>query len=131
MYGAINFDFSELAGGFDDKGKASKEDQNDSGHLVPLQIPRELLMHYAYVLLSEKDSKFYTGQTNDLKRRIQEHQSGNVRSTWNRKPLKLIYYEACLDEDDAKQREIYLKSGKGKKYIKNRLKRYLENLVTG
>ena len=88
-------------------------------------------MHYVYVLLSEKDSKFYTGQTNDLKRRIQEHQSGNVRSTWNRKPLKLIYYEACLDEDDAKQREIYLKSGKGKKYIKNRLKRYLENLVTG
>ena len=85
-------------------------------------------MHYVYVLLSEKDSKFYTGLTNYLKRRIQEHQSGNVRSTCNRKLLKLIYYEACLNEDDAKQREMYLKSGMGKKYIRNRLKRYLENL---
>jgi len=85
-------------------------------------------MHYVYILLSEKDGKFYTGLTNNLKRRIQEHQSGNVRSTWNRRPLKLIYYEACLNEDDAEQREIYLKSGMGKKYIRNRLKRYLENL---
>lgn len=85
-------------------------------------------MHYVYILLSEKDGKFYTGLTNNLKRRIQEHQSGNVRSIWNRRPLKLIYYEACLNEDDAEQRETYLKSGMGKKYIRNRLKRYLENL---
>ncbi len=59
---------------------------------------------------------------------MQEHQSGNVRSTWNRKPLELIYYETCLNEDDAKQREMYLKSGMGKKYIRNRLKRYLKYL---
>ena len=85
-------------------------------------------MHYVYLLLSEKDDKFYTGSTNDLKRRLYEHNSGNVRSTRNRRPLKLIYYEACLNDDDAKQREIYLKSGMGKKYIRNRLRRYLENL---
>ena len=84
-------------------------------------------MYYVYVLLSEKDGKFYTGLTNNMKRRFQEHQSGNVRSTWNRRPLKLIYYEACLNEGDAEQREIYLKSGMGKKYIRNRLKRYLIN----
>ena len=85
-------------------------------------------MHYVYILHSKKDSKFYTGLTNDLKRRMKEHQSGNVKSTLNRRPLELIYYEACLNEDDAKQREMYLKSGMGKKYIRNRLKRYLENL---
>lgn len=59
---------------------------------------------------------------------MKEHQSGTVRSTWNRGPLELIYYEVCLNEDDAKQRELYLKPGLGKKYIRNRLKRYLENL---
>ena len=85
-------------------------------------------MHYVYILQSKKDGNFYTGSTNDLKRRLHEHQSGNVRSTWNRRPFELVYYEACLNEDDAKQRESYLKSGMGKKYIRNRLKRYLENL---
>ena len=85
-------------------------------------------MHYIYILQSKKDHKFYTGVTNDLKRRMKQHQSGTVRSTWNRRPLELIYYEACLNEDDAKQRELYLKSGMGKKYIRNRLKRYLDNL---
>ena len=85
-------------------------------------------MYYVYLLLSEKDGKFYTGSTNDLKRRLQEHNSGNVRSTYNRRPLKLIYYEACLNETDEKQRELYLKSGMGKKYLRNRLKQYLEDL---
>ena len=85
-------------------------------------------MYYVYVLLSEKDGNFYTGSTNNLKRRLQEHKSGNVESTMHRKPLELIYYEACLNESDAKQREKYLKSGMGKKYLRNRLKRYLEDL---
>jgi len=85
-------------------------------------------MFYVYFLYSEKDGKFYTGSTNDLKRRLQEHISGNVTSTKNRRPLKLIYYEACLSEEDGQQREMYLKSGMGKRYLRNRIKRYLENL---
>lgn len=85
-------------------------------------------MNYVYILQSRKDCRFYTGLTNDLKRRFREHQSGNVKSTWNRRPLELVYYEACLNEDDAKQREVYLKSGMGKKYVRNRFKRYLEHL---
>ena len=93
--------------------------------LVPLQI---MAMHYVYILLSEKDGKFYTGSTNDLKRRIKEHKSGQVKSTRNRLPLELIYYEACLDEMDARARETYLKSGMGKRYIRNRLKHFLLNL---
>jgi putative endonuclease len=85
-------------------------------------------MYYVYLLLSEKDGHFYTGSTSDLKRRLNEHNSGKVKSTAFRKPLKLIYYEGCLNEDDARGREKYLKSGMGKKYLKNRLKRYLKNL---
>ena len=85
-------------------------------------------MHYVYTLLSEKDGYFYTGSTNDLKRRVEEHNTGRVNSTKNRRPLKLIYYEACLNEDDARQRERYLKSGMGKKYLRNRLKNSLQNL---
>ena len=85
-------------------------------------------MYYAYLLLSEKDGKFYTGSTDDLKRRIAEHEAGYVESTVRRKPLNLIYYEACLNEADARERERYLKSGAGKKYLQNRLKRYFENL---
>ena len=85
-------------------------------------------MNYVYVLLSGKDGKFYTGSTKDLKRRINEHNSGRVDSTKERLPMKLIYYEACIDEIDARARETYLKSGVGKRYIRNRLKNYLRDL---
>ena len=85
-------------------------------------------MYFIYLLLSSKDNKFYTGSTNNLQRRLQEHNSGNVKSTRNRRSLQIIYYEACINEKDAQQREKYLKSGMGKRYLKNRLKRYLEDL---
>ena len=85
-------------------------------------------MYYVYLLISEKDGNFYTGLTADLKRRFEEHNRGLVNSTKNRLPLKLIYYEACLNETDARRRERYIKSGMGKKYLKNRLKSYLGNL---
>ena len=85
-------------------------------------------MYYVYVLLSEKNGHFYTGSTSDLKRRFEEHNSGKVKSTSDRKPFKLVYYEGCLNEYDARRRERYLKSGMGKKYLKNRLKSYLGNL---
>ena len=85
-------------------------------------------MYYVYLLISEKDGNFYTGSTADLKRRFKEHNSGLVNSTKNRLPLKLIYYEACLNETDARNRERYLKSGMGKKYLRNRLKSYLNDL---
>ena len=82
-------------------------------------------MYYTYVIRSEKDKGFYTGFTNDLQKRFNEHNSGKVSSTKSRCPFVLIYYEACLDEQDAKCREKYLKSGMGKRYLKNRLKCYL------
>ena len=86
-------------------------------------------MNYVYILLSGKDGKFYTGSTKDLKRRINEHDSGRVDSTKDRRPMKLIYYEACIDEVDARAREKYLKIGMRKRYIRNRLKKYLKNFM--
>jgi len=53
-----------------------------------------------------------------------EHAEGKVFSTKGRGPFELIYYEACSDSGDAFAREKYLKSGMGKRYLKNRLKRY-------
>ena len=82
-------------------------------------------MIYTYVLQSEKDKKFYVGFTEDLKLRFEQHNKGYVESTKDRRPLELIYYEACLDREDAIRREKYLKSYHGKMFIKNRLKSYL------
>ncbi len=79
-------------------------------------------MYYVYVLLSKKDNNWYTGYTDDLKRRFKEHNKGLVYATRKRRPFELIYYEACLHQNDAQMREIYLKTGMGKKYVKNRLK---------
>jgi len=82
-------------------------------------------MFHTYVLQSEKDDKFYVGFTKDLKLRFEQHDKGLVESTKDRRPLKLIYYEACLSQDDATKREKYLKSYHGRMFLKNRLKSYL------
>jgi putative endonuclease len=78
-------------------------------------------MYYVYILFSEKDGKLYTGHTPDLKVRLKKHQEGFVFATKNRRPLKLIYYEAYLKLIDAKRREKYLKGGKGKSELKIQL----------
>ena len=83
------------------------------------------MYYYIYILLSEKDAMFYTGYTNDLKERIKQHNEGKVKSTQNRLPLKLVYFEGCVNQQDATHREKYLKSSWGKRYIKERLKNYL------
>ena len=84
--------------------------------------------YYIYVLKSKKDNKMYTGYTKDLKLRFEQHNKGLVDSTKNRQPLELIYYEACLNQQDATHREKYLKTHYGKMFIKNRLaKWFLQN----
>ena len=79
-------------------------------------------MHYTYVLLSQKDKKFYVGYTADLRKRVLAHNSGRISSTRYRSPPHLVYYEACRTRSDALHREKYLKTAYGKRYIKNRLK---------
>ena len=82
-------------------------------------------MFYTYVLKSKKNGRLYTGATENLQKRFKQHCSNQVESTKGRGPFTLIYYEACLNQQDAYAREKYLKSGMGKRYIKNRLKRFL------
>ena len=82
-------------------------------------------MFYTYVLQSEADGKFYTGSTVNLKLRFEQHNKGMVNSTKRRKPFRLVYYEACIDREDATRREKYLKTYHGKMFLRKRLKSYL------
>jgi len=81
-------------------------------------------MFYIYCLESEKNNELYFGYTNNLKRRFKEHNLGLNFSTKRYAPWKLIYYEACINEEDAKRREKYLKTSQGQKMMKLRLKEY-------
>ncbi|PTN07341.1 putative endonuclease [Mangrovibacterium marinum] len=80
--------------------------------------------YYIYVLRSLKDGKNYTGYTKNLKIRFEQHLNGEVGSTRNRRPLVLIYFEGCLNQQDATHREQYLKTHYGKMFLKNRLKQW-------
>ena len=82
-------------------------------------------MYYTYVLQSKKDMDFYTGFTKNLKLRFEQHNKELVESTKDRGPFELIYYEACLDKEDATKREKYLKTFHGKMFLRRRLKSYL------
>lgn len=80
---------------------------------------------YTYVLRCEKTKTFYTGTTSNLEKRLEQHNKGQVFYTKNKLPLQLVYFEACLNKEDAYRRERYLKTGIGKRYIKNRIKKCL------
>ncbi len=79
------------------------------------------MIYYTYVLKSKLDDYLYIGYTNDLKSRVREHNLGRVIATKNRRPLMLIYYEACLDKDKAIKREKYFKTGFGRRFLKQRI----------
>jgi len=81
-------------------------------------------MFYNYVLQSIRNKELYIGYTTDLIKRLKEHNQGLVFSTKPFKPWKVIYYEACLDKEDAKRRENYLKKTQGRRLLKRRLKEY-------
>jgi len=82
-------------------------------------------VYYTYVLQSKNDGNFYIGFTKDLKLRFEQHNKGLVESTKDRTPLELIYYEACIDKNDATKREKYFKTYHGKMFLRGRLKSYL------
>jgi len=83
------------------------------------------MFYYIYILYFANDKKFYTGYTKNLKLRLEQHKKGRVDSTKNRGPFKLIYFEGCLNQQDATHREKYLKTYLGKMFLHNRLKSYL------
>jgi len=81
-------------------------------------------MFYVYVLQSLVSGQIYIGYTKNLKKRFKEHNQGLSLFTKRYKPWKLIYYEACLNEKDARRRERYLKTSQGTRLLKRRLKEY-------
>lgn len=81
-------------------------------------------MHYTYVLQSETDRGLYIGYTANLRRRLKEHQVGLAFATSYRGPWRLIYYEAYLEEADARGREEFLKSGAGRQFLMNQCRHY-------
>lgn len=82
-------------------------------------------MHYVYVL-QNIESRFYIGYTRDLDKRIKDHNSGKGSQTTKKsKNWKLIYFEGYLNQNDAQNREKFLKGGSGYKYLKKQLKNYL------
>ena len=78
-------------------------------------------MYYTYVLKSLKDKRLYVGWTEDLEARLVKHNSGQVQSTEGRRPLEIVYYEACRNREDAIAREKQLKTGFGRAYLNRRL----------
>ncbi len=88
-------------------------------------ISNKKVFYYIYVLRSDKDNNFYVGYTKNLKSRFEQHSKGQVSSTKERRPLKIIYSEACLSKKDATHREKYLKTYLGKQFLRNQLKSYL------
>lgn len=89
-------------------------------------------MFYTYVLLcidkNRKRRKFYIGSTDNLEKRILAHQSKSVKTTKSFDIIELVYYEASLNKTDARKRELQLKTGFGRGYLKRRIENYLKNV---
>ena len=83
-------------------------------------------MYYVYVLKSELDGKLYIGYTENLQSRLKRHQGGEVISTKPRRPFNLIFYEGYKSKEDAKRRERYLKTSKGKASLRMMLQHSLK-----
>lgn len=82
-------------------------------------------MYYVYIIFCKNKNKLYCGYTNNLKRRILEHRTNNKPHSFTRNEnIELVYYEAHVNEKDAKNREKFLKTGWGRNYIRRILKNY-------
>ena len=85
--------------------------------------------YYVYVLRSRRDNRFYIGSTADLRKRYHMHNSGLISSTRPRRPFDLCFYEAYRNQKDAKRREKYFKTTKGKSVLRTMLREHLSQLV--
>jgi putative endonuclease len=84
-------------------------------------------MFYVYILESIKNGEIYTGFTCDLKKRLEEHNHKKNSPTKTQAPWRVIYYEACINKEDAMRREKYLKTSQGRRLMERRLKEYFFN----
>ena len=78
------------------------------------------MSYIVYVLKSKKDNKRYIGFTDNLERRISEHNSGLVKSTQSRRPLTLAYFEEFETKSEAMNREKFFKTGFGRSFLKKK-----------
>jgi len=78
-------------------------------------------MYYVYILKSKIDNSRYVGTTADLKRRLQEHNSGSSRYCSSKCPYRLIWYCIFTDKKKAYRFELYLKSSSGYAFTKKHL----------
>lgn len=86
-----------------------------------------IMFFYVYVLESTRDKQRYIGFTTNLRKRIEEHNKGQSFATRPRLPMKLIYFEACTNKEDAQRREEYLKTTRGRRFLAKRLKSYYQS----
>jgi len=78
--------------------------------------------YFVYILKSEIDGRLYKGQTNDIDKRLKEHNSGKTKSTKGHKPWKLVYFESYKTREEAVLREKYFKTGSGREFLKEKIK---------
>ncbi|PIU37397.1 endonuclease [Candidatus Roizmanbacteria bacterium CG_4_8_14_3_um_filter_34_9] len=71
------------------------------------------MIFYVYIIKSSKTNKYYIGYTNNLERRLFEHNHNNTQSLKNKGPFILIYKEQFINKLDATKRERQIKSYKG------------------
>jgi len=76
-------------------------------------------MYYVYAISSKSRKYIYVGLTNDIDRRFKEHNNGYNKTTRTYKPFILIYSEVFKTRKKAREKEIYLKSGIGKEFLKS------------
>lgn len=98
----------------------------NASRLPNLTRPNFWIMHGVYVLQSKKDGTLYTGYSHDVKERVRQHQQGKVSATKNKLPIEVIYCELYKNRKDAMQRELFFKTGWGRKYTQKILKHTLQ-----
>ena len=78
-------------------------------------------MYFVYILKNKINSQLYKGITNDLERRISEHNQGKHKYTSQFLPWEIAYYEEFTSLKEARTRELFLKSGAGREFLRRKL----------
>ena len=105
-------------------GRKGEERIDNNKSMPGSETSTSIMFFYIYVLESLKNNELYIGFTDALRERIEKHNRGAVVSTKRYRPWRLIYYEACLNKQDAQRREKYFKTSQGRRLMKRRLKEY-------
>ena len=74
-------------------------------------------MFFAYVLRSRETDKLYKGHCSNLENRVAGHNSNNTKSTKNRGPWEVVYFEQFNTREEAIQREKYFKTAAGRRFL--------------